>query len=333
MDMKPLVSIIIPVYNDSVYLVNCIDSVLNQSYQDLDILLIDDGSTDGSGDLCDRYARKDSRVRVIHQKNEGVAEARNIGIREADGEYIGFVDSDDVIHQDMFARLINVAEDSRADLVFCDFVRFFTDTPDGFSDCQPETAGVEISKEQAFISLSKLDAGYYIWKGLYKKELARKYLFWKGKQGEDIYWLPRIMDTAERIVWLHQVLYAYRIRTDSIVHSGFSISKIDFIRGRRAALILAEKKYPEAGCALAADLYSQCMTRYLQIPELKDGNERSQCYREIAKSIRHMKKYSVRQIWRDPSIDKQRKICTVIGKLSFPLACRSKQLLLWLFNR
>ena len=115
-----LVSIIVPVYNTGEYLYKCLDSIIDQNLQEIELILINDGSTDNSAEICDRYSEKDKRVRVIHKKNEGVSIARNVGIRAAKGEYIGFIDSDDWIEKEMYQDMYYHAKNKEADIVMCD---------------------------------------------------------------------------------------------------------------------------------------------------------------------------------------------------------------------
>ncbi len=136
-DLKPKISVIIPVYNVENYLRECVDSVLNQTFSDYEIILVDDGSTDISGKICDKYAVKDDRVNVIHKKNGGLSNARNVGLKKAVGEYIYFLDSDDYIKTDALEKLYNTAISEKADVVFFDGDVFFT-------DCKPfEVMGYE----------------------------------------------------------------------------------------------------------------------------------------------------------------------------------------------
>lgn len=119
--MTPKISVIVPVYNTEKYLRRCVDSILAQTFTDFELLLIDDGSTDSSGAICDEYAQKDSRVRVFHKENGGVSSARNLGLNKAKGEYIAFVDGDDWISSDMYESLLNKIKNEEADIVYCDF--------------------------------------------------------------------------------------------------------------------------------------------------------------------------------------------------------------------
>ena len=117
--MGSLISVIIPVYKVERYLPRCIDSILSQTYKNIELLLIDDGSPDSSGDICDEYAEKDPRVRMFHKENGGVSSARNLGLDEAKGDYIGFVDSDDYIAPGMYEKLVELIEDNNADIAVC----------------------------------------------------------------------------------------------------------------------------------------------------------------------------------------------------------------------
>ena len=118
MESTPLVSVIIPVYNVEIYLRECVDSVINQTYKNLEIILVNDGSTDSSGRICDEYAGLDNRVKVIHRQNGGPSKTRNAGLKKATGKYIYFLDSDDYIENDTFAILVDTAETLNADLLF-----------------------------------------------------------------------------------------------------------------------------------------------------------------------------------------------------------------------
>ena len=125
--MTPDVSILIPVYNEEVYLPRCLDSIVGQTLQSWELLLVDDGSTDRSGSICDSYAARDSRIRVIHQENAGISAARNAGLAAAAGKYIGFVDSDDWIAPEMFQRLLTIAGETDCPLVMCDARTVYAD--------------------------------------------------------------------------------------------------------------------------------------------------------------------------------------------------------------
>ena len=123
-----LVSIIVPVYNVEKYLERCLDSLINQTLKDIEIILVDDGSTDDSGNICDKYAKKDKRIKVIHKENGGLSDARNIGLSIANGRYLQFVDSDDFIHKQMIEILYNTIINNNADISICDFDKVYENT-------------------------------------------------------------------------------------------------------------------------------------------------------------------------------------------------------------
>lgn len=127
MEIDYKISIIVPVYNTGIYLKKCINSLLNQTLRDIEIVLIDDGSTDESRDICDEYAKKDDRISVIHKRNEDVSIARNIGIKKSKGKYIGFIDSDDWIESNMYQNMYKYIKDYDVDIVFCDAVTVYDD--------------------------------------------------------------------------------------------------------------------------------------------------------------------------------------------------------------
>ena len=122
-----MLSVIVPVYNVQKYLDQCVESVLKQTYTDFEVILVDDGSTDNSGKMCDDWAQKDDRIKVVHQKNQGLSGARNTGIDTSEGEYLVFVDSDDLIAENMFSTLMPMMTDENLDAVWCTFNRFYND--------------------------------------------------------------------------------------------------------------------------------------------------------------------------------------------------------------
>ena len=147
----PLVSVIVPVYNVKDYLKDCLNSIVLQSYSHMEILLIDDGSTDGSGDICDEYAKKDSRIKVFHQKNLGLSAARNVGLNHMNGEYLTFVDSDDTISKFFLELLLKEILMYQVDMVVCDYLRYVHD--DEITDQYTDSYQLFFLNEHRFIIL------------------------------------------------------------------------------------------------------------------------------------------------------------------------------------
>lgn len=218
--MNKLISVIIPVYNVADYLKICIDSVLKQSYNNLEIILVDDGSTDISGNICDDYALKDNRIVVIHKENGGLSDARNAGMQIATGEYIAFVDSDDFIHKDMYRTLKELLEQYDADLAIANWVGFTNGQEDKIKDRR--TGKILTLKNQELLQFlihgkSSYKISYSVWDRLYKRELIQDFCFPKGKCYEDVLWSAQIFHKAVKGVYIDKSLYYYRRREDSIV--------------------------------------------------------------------------------------------------------------------
>ena len=208
MEIDYKISIIVPVYNTGIYLKKCINSLLNQTLRDIEIVLIDDGSTDESRDICDEYAKKDDRISVIHKRNEDVSIARNIGIKKSKGKYIGFIDSDDWIESNMYQNMYKYIKDYDVDIVFCDAVTVYDDK-------QSEIDSFTLLEKSRLITKDKIDSSLLIqmagsvWRGLYKRELL---------QENDIYFPIDLKFSEDRIFNLYAIGYSKKIFYDKTVY-------------------------------------------------------------------------------------------------------------------
>ncbi len=222
--LSEMVSIIIPVYNVINYLDCCVQSVLKQSYADLEIILVDDGSTDGSSQICDHWAEKDPRVQVIHKENGGLSSARNAGIESAIGEYLAFVDSDDYISPEMIQKLHEALKANNAEISVCSFLHVDEQgTPiEGMNHNLSLTDKVFSGKEAvSFLQLGQ--KGYrfeYAWNKLYSTALFSDRRFPEGKLCEDAFLSHRLLGESQRVACIHDICYYYRQRGGSIMHSG-----------------------------------------------------------------------------------------------------------------
>ena len=224
--MQELISIVIPVFNVSNYIKQSVDSVLAQTYHNLEIILVDDGSTDDSGRICDDYGKTDSRVRVIHKTNGGLSDARNAGIRIATGKYVGFVDSDDWIEPDMYEKLYASICDGKADIGVCGFFREYRNKH--IKCCSVKT--VNLSAEQALEELIKgVNVQDHACTKLFVKSLWEDIEFPVGLYFEDIRTIYRLITKAERVQVIGEPLYHYRQRRGSIVRDGFSEKKMQWL--------------------------------------------------------------------------------------------------------
>lgn len=223
----PKISVVVPIYNVEAYLRRCVDSILNQTHSDLQVILVDDGSPDGCPAICDEYAAKDSRVLVLHKPNGGLSSARNTGVEAATGEYILFVDSDDWIKPEMAEILLGLCEKYDADIAECSFENHY----EGGSSNQTACTGEVLvqTPEQALGSLmGERDFSSVVWNKLYKAEVAKRVVYPPGKQHEDEFVLHRYCLAAKRIVYIDKPLYNYeRGRPDSYMSQGFRLERFD----------------------------------------------------------------------------------------------------------
>ena len=227
-----LITVIIPVYNAEKTLNNTIQNLVGQTWNDLEILLIDDESTDSSGRICDNWAADDDRVHVIHKMHGGVSAARNLGLKEAHGEYIVMVDSDDIVSNNMISELYRSLESSNADMAICDFAQgkernhqFSRNDKSGIVE---RVNGIDVLHR---IYQGSHSALRYVapWAKLYKKELFNGLCYPEGKIFEDIYLTHQLLYRCNSIVLLGDELYYYYEHQDSIMHQKYNAKKLDYL--------------------------------------------------------------------------------------------------------
>lgn len=214
----PKISVIVPVYKVEPYLRKCLDSIVNQSCRNLEIILVDDGSPDNCGAICDEYASKDERIIVIHQENKGLSEARNAGLLVATGDYIGYVDSDDYIDSDMYEHLLHIAKKYDADISQCGVV--FEEADKSWDEyCPPKAFHVETTengmpqKAQKWLSCT-------VWNKLYKASTVKGIVYdWVHCYGEDLAYNMMALGKAKTVAFSSLAKYHYIQRTGSICHT------------------------------------------------------------------------------------------------------------------
>ena len=223
---KDLISIIIPVYKVEKYLEKCIESVLKQTYTNLQVILVDDGSPDNCGKICDEYAKKDSRIEIIHKVNGGLSDARNVGIAKAKGKYIGFVDSDDYIKEDMYEILINLIKEYDADVSICNLY----DVIEGKEYIRNKENGIKEYNRIDILKEVLLDKNIqsYAWNKLYKKELFNEIKYPIGKKYEDIGTTFYIFEKCNKVVVTSEPEYYYLKRADSLVNNVTESTVLDY---------------------------------------------------------------------------------------------------------
>lgn len=212
---EALISVIVPVYKVEKYLKPCVDSILNQTYKNLEIILVDDGSPDNCPKICDEFIEKDNRIKVIHKENGGLSDARNAGIDIATGEYLAFVDSDDYIDSCMYERLLEKLIENNADVAMCYAKNIYDDDCD-FYDVEQKEIDIYDSND-IFKALFKKELNNFAWNKLYKKSLFSEIRYPKGKIYEDLFTTYRIFGLCERAVLDRTQMYYYRVRSESIM--------------------------------------------------------------------------------------------------------------------
>lgn len=243
--MNPLISVVIPIYNVEIYLKQCIESVIRQSYNELEIILIDDGSTDNCLAICNRYALEDNRIKVIHKQNGGLSDARNIGISVSTGEYITFIDSDDYIECDMIKYLFDLLQKTNADLSVCQKLNVRENGNIIKEKINVREYVLENNYECMKNFLSEKYINTVAWGKLYKKDLFFSIRYPYGKYHEDVYTMYKVIALCNRICVGSQQKYFYRIRSGSITSSTFSIKHLDAIEGKIQQKDFLQKNYPK----------------------------------------------------------------------------------------
>lgn len=226
-----LVSVIIPVYNIEKYIERCVDSVKNQTFKDLEIILVDDGSKDSSGLICDNLAKTDIRINVIHQKNMGPSEARNAGLRVAKGEYIGFIDGDDWIQQDFYEHLFHIARREDADVVSCLYKKAYSQSRKDSLELNEKITVLEGDSILEKFLASAIKGGVThvsCCSKIYRRELIVGYFFEKGiTYSEDLIFNWEVLNKAKKYVYTNYVGYFYYDNRNSITKKKFSKTVLD----------------------------------------------------------------------------------------------------------
>lgn len=229
-----LVGIIVPVYNVEQYLHDCIDSILNQTYKDFKLFLIDDGSKDNSGQICDKYKEKDNRITVFHQSNQGQSAARNVGINQAETDWILFVDSDDIIHPQMLEFLVQAVENSGASMSVCGRLEADSLPRDFYRKRQLQYDVFDVNEELLLNLFSSKDAClsttyWLIYPKLVKKSVAMKHLFVEGRIFEDNEVSCKWLVESEKVAVLSECMYFYTTNPAGTMQSQLSLKKLDYL--------------------------------------------------------------------------------------------------------
>ena len=287
--MEDLISVIVPVYKVEKYLNKCIESIVNQTYKNLEIILVDDGSPDECGKICDNYAQKDMRIKVIHKENGGLSDARNAGIEVASGIYIAFVDSDDYVSYDYIEYMYKMLINGNAKLAICGVQEIWKNTR---IEEENNINMEELTPKEAFENLL-FDKGIKVsaYAKLYHKSLWEENRFPKGKVYEDTAIIYKVIEEAKKIVYGSKKCYYYIARVGSISkQQGYNRNEEDYIEHTKKMLEFIEKEYPELKIAIHRfDLYAKFrILRMLIFTEPRNRKMEKEIIREIKKNQREV---------------------------------------------
>ena len=248
-----VISVIVPIYNVEKYLERCVESIVNQTYKKLEIILVDDGSTDSSSEICDKWGRIDSRIVVVHQINMGSPAAKNTGLKKASGDYIAFVDADDYLATDMYQIMVDQMITQAADIVICGV---------NWVEENGEILRIESASKKTLNNYSALNellnnssVKEQVWDKLYRREVVDDIWFVENKKIDDVFWTYRVIGNANTIEVVQSPLYYYLQREDSVMGRGYRSFWIQTIEAYQIRCEYIKKEFPS--------LYNSSLLNYL----------------------------------------------------------------------
>lgn len=297
--MSECISVIIPVYNVEKFLDRCMESVVNQTYKNIEIILVDDGSTDSSGTKCDEWEKKDSRVIVIHKENSGLSGARNSGLERASGKYVLFIDSDDCVNKDICHKLHGMLTENEADIAIGSPCKFSEKVPeDGSSeDCRVvdgKFALEQISREYKWV---------VAWGKLYKREIIGDMRFPEGKLHEDEFVIHELYYKCNKVAYTDDVLYYYFYNEDSITGKKFSARRMDVFEALRNRLAFYEQRNEEKLFRITIIEMIEMMVSYAKLMDKRDDKDVLEKMKKDCKSLflKYKRAYGI-TLWKYPKV-------------------------------
>lgn len=269
-----LISVIVPVYNVEAYLDKCISSIVNQSYRNLEIILVDDGSPDNCPAMCDAWKEKDSRIVVLHKENGGLSDARNAGMGAAHGEFISFIDGDDWIEPRFFEILQHELEAQNADVAAVQYRLCWEGDA-----CERQSTYEHVTvydRQMAMRLLIQNQIKQVVWNKLYRSAQILDIPFEKGKVHEDEFWTYQVIGRIERFAAIDYIGYDYFQRADSIMGAGYSPKRLDAVEAKTRRQAYLTEHMPELAPEGARDLLFTCLYHGQQVCKALRGAEKKQ---------------------------------------------------------
>ena len=330
--MNDLISVIIPIYNVEKYLKKCIESVIKQTYTNLEIILVNDGSTDGSGQICNEYKEKDNRIKVIHKENGGISDARNIGLNIATGKFIYFVDSDDYINDDAIEYLYKLLINNDAAIVIGNDKFVYEKTINKSIELQEENKNNKEWEEiKTYTPEEAIKSTFYnygltssIWNKLYRAELFVDIRYPSGKICEDLATTYKLFARSNKIIFSNKITYNYLAnRATSYMNVKFKKERMDGIYFCKEIINNFENEYPKLKDAAIYRLIIECIFVLMKLPNKRE-------YKEENKEVKYcLKKYRFSVI-KDKNITRVSRILLLVsylGRIPLRIAWKIKEMI------
>lgn len=319
--MNALISVIVPIYNVEIYLNKCIESIAKQTYHNLEIILVDDGSPDNCPNMCDEWAEKDSRIKVIHKANGGLSDARNAGLSIATGDYIAFVDSDDYIEPDMYEKLLKVALERHSDIVSCKLRMVYENAEYSVSTEDTEEE-IEYLPEEALAALIDDKIRQVVWNKIYRADLIKNILFDVGKYHEDEFWSYKAIGAATKITTVDYTGYNYLQRSGSIMGNDYSLKRLDAVEAKCLRQKYLDEHFPELTQKGLTDIVFTCLYHGQKIFKCLKKSQKTRALAYLKSQFTtHVKKIH------SNNLSKKQNIWILSAGISFSLTCKIRNLL------
>lgn len=321
--MKDKISVIVPIYNVEQYLDKCVNSLVNQTYKNLEIILVNDGSTDNCSVICEKWSKLDSRIIVVNKKNGGLSDARNAGLEVATGELIGFVDSDDYISVFFYERLVQIMNFSNADIVECGVKNFYENEKITDSNKIDINFKAFNTKEAMKNLITNQYLTTTVWNKLYKRNIIDGLRFRFGKTNEDDFFTYLAFDKAKRIAKIDTKMYYYLQRENSIMNKAYKLNRLDEIEAKYERYKYIEENYNDLLILSKKDVVFSSLYAYQKLLETGDKlniKKGKSILKEYIKNI----SFSLQDFVR---LDLKNKIWIILIKISFGFTCRVRSFL------
>jgi glycosyltransferase involved in cell wall biosynthesis len=320
--MKDLISIIVPIFNVESYLQRCVYSLINQTYKNLEIILVDDGSSDNCPEICDKFSKLDERIKVIHKRNGGLSDARNVGLKVATGDYIAFVDSDDWVSTYMFESLLTVLKKHKSDIVECNVIWTSEENINNKGNSLGEVISFNVIDALKELILDGI-LHQTVWNKLYTRAIIGDIVFEVGKTNEDEYWTYQIFARANNISYVNKELYYYFQRNDSIMGNSYSIKRLDAIEAKKFRLLYFQERFPVLVSIAKKDLRNTCMYSYQKALKYLNKEEFINAKGKITETVM----YTIMNKAEKDILNRREKIWYLASNIAFDMVCRIRNIL------